>query len=427
MHCDLDTILTLQQVAHRLRLDPRTVKKIAYLLGGRRIGYRWRFRWGTVLEYFSNADVETGQRKLLDGESHRERQAGSLQNVPGREKAWPGMAGRKRMGGRAKRLAREGMTIPTALELLMAWGDSYLTHVQRTMSRQTYVEKKLVTKDFFAYCGKKGIHDIAEITSARAYEFLSRIKDERGANVANKYRKNLLAAWNWGSDFFEGFPQVAPPFLKVKPFPVKHGERYVPPESDVIKVFQQAEGQDLVMLLTLYFTGGRRSEIFRLTWSDVDLQKEKIRLTDNKSGNGMERVRWLRMHPELVKALKWWRDARPCKVDNVFMQLQNDTFLGQPFTQRIHFMERLCRKAHVKPFGFHAIRHKSAAITFVSSGLNAAQVLMGHYRATTTDRYTKSAGLYTDQSEILSALGGSGIGQVVEDLLKTKIPQEKVS
>ena len=63
-----------------------------------------------------------------------------------------------------------------------------------------------------------------------------------------------------------------------------------------------------------------------------------------------------------------------CSVDNVFMQLQNDTFLGQPFTQRIHFMERLCRKAHVKPFGFHAIRHKSAAITFVSSGLNAAQV-----------------------------------------------------
>ena len=427
MSHDVNKIMTLKEVAKELRLDPRTVKEVAFALGGRRIGYRWRFRWGTVLEYFSNADVETGQRKLLDGESHRERQADSLQNVPGREKAWPGMAGRKRMGGRAKRLAREGMTIPTALELLMAWGDSYLTHVQRTMSRQTYVEKKLVTKDFFAYCGKKGIHDIAEITSARAYEFLSRIKDERGANVANKYRKNLLAAWNWGSDFFEGFPQVAPPFLKVKPFPVKHGERYVPPESDVIKVFQQAEGQDLVMLLTLYFTGGRRSEIFRLTWNDVDLQKEKIRLTDNKSGNGMERVRWLRMHPELVKALKWWRDARPCKVDNVFMQLQNDTFLGQPFTQRIHFMERLCRKAHVKPFGFHAIRHKSAAITFVSSGLNAAQVLMGHYRATTTDRYTKSAGLYTDQSEILSALGGSGIGQVVEDLLKTKIPQEKVS
>lgn len=100
---------------------------------------------------------------------------------------------------------------------------------------------------------------------------------------------------------------------------------------------------------------------------------EKIRLTGNKSSHGMERVRRFRMHQELVKALKWWRDARPCKVANVFMQLQNDTFLGQSFTRRIHFMERFCRKPPVKPFGFHSIRHKSAAITFMSSGLNAAR------------------------------------------------------
>ena len=86
-------------------------------------------------------------------------------------------------------------------------------------------------------------------------------------------------------------------------------------------------------------------------------------------------------------------------------------------------MEDLCKKAGVKPFGFHAIRHKSAAITFEGSGLNSAQVLMGHYRATTTDTYVKSAGLYTDQSDILAALGGSGIGQIVGDLLKNKIPQ----
>ena len=80
-----------------------------------------------------------------------------------------------------------------------------------------------------------------------------------------------------------------------------------------------------------------------------------------------------------------------------------------------------------KPFGFHSIRHKSAAITFMSSGLNAAQVLMGHYRATATGRHRRSAWPYTDQSEILAAPGDSGIGQVVEDLLKTKIPQETLS
>ena len=70
---DVNKIMTLKEVAQALCLDPRTVKEVAFVLGGRRIGYRWRFRWGTVLEYFSNADVKTGQEKLLDGESHHER------------------------------------------------------------------------------------------------------------------------------------------------------------------------------------------------------------------------------------------------------------------------------------------------------------------------------------------------------------------
>ena len=35
-----------------------------------------------------------------------------------------------------------------------------------------------------------------------------------------------------------------------------------------------------------------------------------------------------------------------------------------------------------------------------------------------------SSQLYTDQEEIVTALGGSGIGQVVGDLLEKEIPQE---
>jgi len=34
---------------------------------------------------------------------------------------------------------------------------------------------------------------------------------------------------------------------------------------------------------------------------------------------------------------------------------------------------------------------------------------MGHYRATTTDRYVRSAGLYGDQPVILAALSDSDI------------------
>lgn len=313
----------------------------------------------------------------------------------------------------------------TGLEKLLGWGNAYLAHAERTMSRQTHVEKTTVMQNFFAFCRAEEVEDLEHVTKAKAYQFLSDLADTKGAKVANKYRKNLLAAWNWGVDFVDDFPQIAPPFGKVKAFPVEKGERYVPPEEDVIKVLQVATGQDLIMLLTLYFTGGRRSEIFRLSWErDVHLETGKIRLTDNKSGSGAKRVRWLEMHPELMKALSWWKETRPCKVDNVFMQDHCDSAMGQPYRQRLHFMKRLCERAKVKPFGFHAIRHKSAAITFVSGGLNAAQVLMGHYRATTTDIYTRSAGLYTSQQVILDALGGSGIGQAIGGLLERQMPLE---
>ena len=293
------------------------------------------------------------------------------------------------------------------------------------MDRKTWIEKQLVMRDFFAFCGKEGhIRAPEEITPAKAYAFLAGIRDSRSGSVANKYRKNLAAAWTWGMGFVDAFPQALNPFTRVKAFPVQRQDRYVPPEEDVIAVLRQAQGQDLVFLLTLYFTGARRGEVFRLNWADVDLAGGKIRLKDRKAGTGQERVRWLQMHPELVKALSWWHRARPCQVDNVFMQTQSDAYMGQPYRQRMHFMDTLCARAGVKPFGFHAIRHKSAAITFGAGGLNAAQALMGHNRATTTDGYIKSAGLYSNHDDILAALGGSGIGQVAFDLLKMKLPQD---
>jgi integrase len=323
-----------------------------------------------------------------------------------------------------KEQEQESLQTLSALEKLLAWGEEYLAHAQRTMSRQTYVEKRTVMKGFFAFCRSEGIENLESVSKGKAYKFLSALADKKGGKVANKTRKNLIAAWNWGGDFVEGFPQTLPPFRKVKAFPVEKGQRYVPPEEDVIKVLQQARGQDLVFLLTMYFTGARRGEVFRLTWKDVSLNDGKIRLTDNKARTGEKRVRWLEMHPELVKALSWWKEARPCMVNNVFMQTHNDSSLGLPYRARLHFMDTLCRRAGVKPFGFHAIRHKSAAIAFVSKGLNAAQVLMGHYRATTTDIYVRSAGLYAPQGMILEALGNSGIGQAIGGLLEREMPRK---
>ena len=55
-------------------------------------------------------------------------------------------------------------------------------------------------------------------------------------------------------------------------------------------------------------------------------------------------------------------------------------------------MKNLCKKAQVKIFGFHAIRHFFAVSLIQShqAGLTDIQLLLGHQRATTTDIYLKS-------------------------------------
>lgn len=77
--------------------------------------------------------------------------------------------------------------------------------------------------------------------------------------------KNLLVAWNWGIESVDEFPQIFSPLELIKPFPATSNDRFVPPEVDVIKVFQQPTGQDLVMLLIYYYPGARKGVVFRLS------------------------------------------------------------------------------------------------------------------------------------------------------------------
>ena len=102
MSRDPDELLNLKQFCKATGLDPRTVKKIAVALGGKRVGRLWIFRWGTAMEFFSNANTDEKVRQSMARASLCEREAGCQQTVPERKKGRPGMAGCKTMGGGRK-------------------------------------------------------------------------------------------------------------------------------------------------------------------------------------------------------------------------------------------------------------------------------------------------------------------------------------
>lgn len=178
----------------------------------------------------------------------------------------------------------------------------------------------------------------------------------RLGHAANKDRKNLVAAWNWGHAYLPGWPRDNP-FQDVPRQREVESPRYVPPVEDFWKIYDSlAMGQDKVMLFMLLHTAARRSELFKLLWSDVDFERRKVRLWTQKRRGGLEQD-WIPMTGELFDMLSWWHEHRTFpEKENVFICEDMNNFCkelyGSPFKHCRHWMSRLCERVGVEPFGF---------------------------------------------------------------------------
>jgi integrase len=233
-------------------------------------------------------------------------------------------------------------------------------------------------------------------------KFLNYQFKTRSGYAANKDRKNLGTAWNWGTDNLHDFPAGKNPFLAIKKFPEKRSSRYVPPESDFWKAYLAAEGQDKVMLLAFYYLAARRNEIFQLKWTDLDFVNDQVCLWTQKREGGDREPDWLPMTPDLKNALLSWREERRSQSnvdkEHVFVCLEKTPFCedyyGKPFKFRQHFMKKLCEKAKVGHFGFHSIRHLVATILYHKGrNLSEIQAILRHKNPTTTEKYLRNLGL----------------------------------
>ena len=116
--------------------------------------------------------------------------------------------------------------------------------------------------------------------------------------LANKDRKNLMAAWKWGTMYMTPTLPKDNPFDIVK-MPEVRSPRYVPPREDFWKVYNVAEGQDKVMLLACLVLAARRGELFRLKVKDLDFENDKVRLWTRKREDGNWEYDWLPMTTKL--------------------------------------------------------------------------------------------------------------------------------
>lgn len=276
----------------------------------------------------------------------------------------------------------------TPIASLLDFANAYLDMAQERFAKDTVSQKRLS----FRYLFKSIKPTIApeNITPAMALEALRRISIEVSGNMANVVRQHLLAAWTWGKKFY-GLPKFNP-FAEVEKFPADKHPRYVPPEDDFWKVYEVATPPDKALLLLMLHTGARRGEVFRLRWDDIDLTERKIRFGTRKTGHGGMEYAWVPMTTELRESLI----QHKLRSRSVFVFPEPLT--GEPYVKRWCFMGVLCRKAGVRHFGFHAIRHLSATIlAYGGLDIPSVQAVLRHRNPNTTARYIKSLGVQPDK------------------------------
>lgn len=307
----------------------------------------------------------------------------------------------------------ENEPIDTDCLTLLDWAGEYLDYSQSNFASKTYKEKKAAFAGLFKSIDAGLSPD--SITPGMAMKYLMQQANNRSGNAANKEKKNLAAGWEWGKKYISGFPQeILNPFKAVDKFSEKRSPRYVPPERDFWKIFHIAEGQDQVMLLTYLHLAARRKEVFNLTWEDIDFGNSQIRIWTSKRKGGSREFDWLPMTSELKKSLKGWWQERPVKESAyVFVCLNKENFcelyFGKPYKNRQHFMKKLCKRAGVKAFGFHAIRHLTASILYHKGyDVSVIQSILRHKTPTTTNRYLKSLGLEATRDALEKGLSGPG-------------------
>jgi len=156
------------------------------------------------------------------------------------------------------------------------------------------------------------------------------------------------------------------------------------------------------VLLCLYHTGGRIGEIRRMTWADVNMEKRSVTLWTRKRRDGELQSDKMAMSDILYDLfVRRWRD-RNKESQYVFCNEDGSQLSKQGWLR--HMMPRLCDRAEVKPFGFHAIRHHVASILEDSGKATLGQIqrFLRHRRATTTQVYLNE--LTRDQKEVAEIL-----------------------
>ena len=239
--------------------------------------------------------------------------------------------------------------------------------------------------------------NMGDITAARIQDFANdRLQRVKAATV-QKDLSALKAMLNKAHR--EGRLQSVPPFPRLK-MPKGRCRWLTPAEEQ--RLLLVAAPHIWPLIAFAIDTGGRRSELLKLDWHNVDLERNQVTFVETKNGDDRS-VRLTDRAKHVLTSL----DPKPSGP--VF------TYAGRPMKDNNSSFPAAVRRAGIEDFRFHDLRHTFAS-RLVQKGIPLYEVmhLTGHKSFAMVQRYAHLAPEY--QERAIAALNEYGKETIWHDL-----------
>lgn len=231
------------------------------------------------------------------------------------------------------------------------------------------------------WTGHYGAAKVMEFNVLTLREARAGLRPGRAAGTVNRYLSAMRSAWNWGrSAGLVPQEQTWPTRLMLTE--PKGRVRYLN-DAELAELLKAAAAQSPTMhaaILVSLGCGVRQSELRRLKWANVDLDKQRLRVLLTKN-NESRSVYIPKATVDALKALK----RAPVVGQTVVADEK-----GQPVEKEwLEYRWRLIRAAAgLKDFRWHDLRHSCASF-LAQQGANLLEIgsVLGHRSASVTLRY----------------------------------------
>lgn len=248
---------------------------------------------------------------------------------------------------------------------LLQWWKKEIGHYQLfNLSKDIFIQtrEKLQNKERER---KKPQQEVQKLNSATVNRYW--IALQTALNIA-------VNEWEW---------MVANPMQKIKKLQESEGRKRFLSDDELERLLEACKKSQnkylLVVVVLVLSTGGRRSEVLKLKWSDVHFKKNALRLhvTKNKS------ARTLHLHGSALSLLQKLYKERS-ESDFIFASPNSN---DRPIDIRSAW-EAALERANIKDFRFHDLRH-SAASYLAMNGASLIEIaeILGHKSLEMVKRY----------------------------------------